>query len=73
MKPSGYKVCISMKRWLTLPRYKPIPYRQAPIPLTEARHRQQQEEENHKKLNAGKEAMKQIMAGVNSKFKRKEE
>jgi hypothetical protein len=21
MKPSGYKVCISMKRWLTLPRY----------------------------------------------------
>ena len=47
--------------------------RQAPIPLTEARHRQQQEEENHKKLNAGKEAMKQIMAGVNSKFKRKEE
>lgn len=52
---------------------KSIPYRQAPIPLTEARHRQQQEEENHKKLNAGKEAMKQIMAGVNSKFKRKEE
>ena len=32
-----------------------------------------EEEENHKKLNAGKEAMKQIMAGVNSKFKRKEE
>lgn len=70
-----------MKRWLTLPpvlnamskKHKPIPYRQAPIPLTEARHRQQQEEENHKKLNAGKEAMKQIMAGVNSKFKRKEE
>lgn len=54
-------------------KHKPIPYRQAPIPLTEARHRQQQEEENHKKLNAGKEAMKQIMAGVNSKFKRKEE
>ena len=52
---------------------KPIPYRQAPIPLTEARHRQQQEEENQKKLHAGKEAMKQIMAGVNSKFKRKEE
>lgn len=54
-------------------KHKPILYRQAPIPLTEARHRQQQEEENHKKLNAGKEAMKQIMAGVNSKFKRKEE
>lgn len=50
-------------------KHKPLPYRQSPIPLTEARSKQQEEERNKEKLNAGKEAMKQMMAGVNQKFK----
>lgn len=52
-------------------KHKPIPYRKEPIPITEARHRQQEEEDKQRRINAGFEAMRQIMTGVNRKFKEK--
>ena len=48
---------------------KPLPYRKSPIPITETQSRQEEEEKNQEKLSAGMEAMKQMMAGVNQKFK----
>lgn len=51
-------------------KHKPHPYRESPIPLTEAADRRKKEEENKKKLSNGKEAMRAMMAGINQKFKK---
>ena len=48
---------------------QPYPYRNTPIPLTEAANKRKQEDENKKKLLSGKDYMLAMTAGINKKFK----
>lgn len=51
---------------------KPYPYRDTPIPLTAQANKRKKEQENMKKLENGKTAMRAMMAGINRKFQGKE-
>lgn len=51
-------------------KHKPYPYREAPMPITEAAEKIRKEEENRKRLAKGREAMEIIMANINQKFKK---
>lgn len=51
---------------------KPFPFRSEPIPITTSGSKQQEERSKKKKrLENGKEAMRAMMAAINSRFKDK--
>lgn len=50
---------------------KPFPFRSEPIPITTSGSKQQEERSKKKRLENGKEAMRAMMAAINSRFKDK--
>lgn len=51
----------------------PIPYRSEPIPITRSGSKQSEEQKKQKQLENGKEAMRAMMAAINTQFKKKQE
>ena len=52
---------------------KPFPFRSEPIPITAAGSKVSSERRKKKMLENGKEAMRAMMAAINSQFKKKKE
>jgi hypothetical protein len=57
--------------WLQAEKNKPFPFRSEPIPITTKGSREQEERSKKKRLENGKEAMRAMMAAINSRFKEK--
>ena len=54
-------------------RRKAIPYRTEPYPITKQAAEKQKEREEKQKMKNGLDAMNAIMAGINAKFRKKEQ
>ena len=54
-------------------RKKPFPFREEPIPVTEAERKKSEERKKKRMLENGKEAMHVMMAAINNRFKFKKE
>jgi hypothetical protein len=52
---------------------KPFPFRSEPIPVTYSGNKQAEERKKQKQLESGKEAMRAMMAAINSRFKKQKE
>lgn len=50
---------------------KPFPFRSEPIPITHSGSKQHEERQKKKRLENGKEAMRAMMAAINTRFKEK--
>lgn len=50
---------------------KPLPFRSEPVPITATATKKQEENKKRKMLENGKEAMRAMMATINSRFKEK--
>lgn len=53
-------------------KHEPIPYRDSPIPITEAQSMRQKKEAEKKQMEHDKEIMKQRMIAINERLKGKE-
>lgn len=51
---------------------KPYPYRKSPIPITKTETIRKKDEENREKLNNGLNVFRDMIAGINKKFEKKE-
>jgi len=52
---------------------KPFPFRAEPIPITVSGNKKREEQRKKKQLENGKEAMRAMMAAINTRFKEKQE
>lgn len=52
---------------------EPIPYRDEPIPLTRQDREDKADQDNRKKMEAGKNIMMGLMESINARFKKKEQ
>lgn len=54
-------------------KHKPFPFRSEPIPITNTGNKQAEERAKKKRIENGKEAMRAMMAAINSRFKKNKE
>lgn len=52
---------------------KPFPFRAEPIPITVSGNKKREEQRKKQQLENGKEAMRAMMAAINTRFKEKQE
>lgn len=54
-------------------KHKPFPFRSEPIPITNTGNKQAEERAKKKRIENGKEAMRAMMAAINSRFNKNKE